>query len=498
MIKVWCVLVFLIVMASFQSSIVQAVDLSKWEKSIVKLTSSPCQLGRPLFEGSGILFVYQNRFFVVTSEHVLIHDTTPQNCLNASNRFLKPVPGKIIRTDYFAGLALLEFKASEDLKSLALNWGDLKSSEGSDAQLIAMGVPAGAEQLQILNQGQLVTSQGRRALIPGVKIFIEANMLPVEFGMSGGLLLQGDPARFAGIISHQFLKRDPGHSTSVGTVGEDSGIRSGDLAIAIPALEVRSWLIETLALKPDQAFLDWVRKPDSQLNHIEEICYAVLCFQILETKASDLAGVGGRGDGAGVGGDEAETGSPNTIEEGVEKLQVIEVSLNPTADEGSRAEVFSDQLLEDFRISLLRGQRVLIGFLKLQEAQRLVKFSSLDQFFTLWWRDHLTPVATKSRDKNLERNAALLTQSCRYVQTLAQEHRDRATEANQKSWFAMIRDQALMAENSLITPAELEASLQKTNDVFWIRFYENDFDQATELEAAIRKVIDQMKKMRLK
>jgi hypothetical protein len=478
----------------FHAFSAKGAELSKWEKSVVKVTSSPCHLGRPLFEGSGILFVFQKHYYVVTSEHVLIHDSSSQTCLNVSSSELVESSGQLVRADYYAGMALIELKATDRLATLALDWTDIQGDSAVEPGLTAIGFPAGSDQLQTLNQGQLVTSQGHRAFIPGVKNFIEANLLPVEFGMSGGLLISGTEGHFAGMISHQFLKRDPGHSTAVGTVDEEESIRNGDLAIAIPAAEIKTWIESVLSGVGSDNQLIWHRKPESQLNHINEVCYGVLCFSARETSASDLQGIGGRGDGAGVGGD----GSGSSPDESAEKLKVIEVHLDPTASAEVRAVSYSNPILEDDRTSLLRGQKVLIGFLKMKSAERLVKLESLDQFLTLWMRDQMIPVATKSRNGDLTKDMADLVQASRLVQNLAQYQKDHSTDANQKSWFALIRDQALMAENSLISAGDLEASFNSTNEVFWRQFYEQDFDHATELEGAIRKLIDKMKKVGLK
>jgi hypothetical protein len=474
----------------------KGADLSKWERAVVKVSSSPCHLEKPLFEGSGILFIWKEHYYVVTSEHILIHDPSSQTCLNVGSSELKESSGQLIRADYYSGMALIELKATDRLATLALDWKEIQSASPVETGLTAIGFPAGSNQLQVLNQGQLVTSQGHRAFIPGVKDFIEANLLPVEFGMSGGLLISGTKTHFTGMISHQFLKRDPGHLTSVGTVDEEESLRNGDLAIAIPAAEIKSWIESVLSGAESENQMIWHRKPESQLNHINEVCYGVLCFSVRDTSASDLQGIGGRGDGAGVGGDGFGT-SPDE-NESVEKLKIIDVHLDPSATTESRATSFSNPILEDDRISLLRGQKVLIGFLKMKSAERLVKIESLDQFFTLWIRDQMIPVATKSRNGDLTKDMADLVQASRLVQNLAQYQRDHSADANQKSWFAVIRDQALMAENSLISASDMQASLGSANEVFWRQFYERDFDHATELEGAIRKLIDKMTKVGLK
>jgi hypothetical protein len=214
---------------------------------------------------------------------------------------------------------------------------------------------------------------------------------------------------------------------------------------------------------------------------------------ITEKNASDIVGIGGTsggGDGGGVGGSpEPGQSDPHFDSTIKEKIKVTSVRLKPTATSEERAKPFADPTLEDLRQSLLRGRQVYVGFLKQVQSRRLVKFGSLDQFFTLWLRDRLVPVFMKSRNGDMQSDNAKLIETCRSVERQAQTAKDQASDGSERAWFSTLRDEAILAENRLATASDLEALLAGTNDVFWNRFYEEKFEDAVRLESAIRQLI---------
>jgi hypothetical protein len=487
------ILQFGIVMALiFHSISANAMSATDWASASVKIVSSPCLLGAPRFEGSGLLFRFNERFYVVTSEHVLIHDLSPKNCISVQNRQIGSLPGKLIRADYYKGLALLSVNASSDIREFAAEWKELRPPSVPAAVLTALGYPSGSKELQILTRGNLLNDESHRALIPGVHRFVEASSLPVEFGMSGGVLLTGTRLDFAGILSHQYLKRDLGQTTSVGSISRQAGVREGDLAIAIPSSEVMDWLQESLSSEEFKA-PEWTRDSDAQLKGLEMICNGVLCFSMTEKSASDLVGTGG-GDGGGIGGASGggdgggiggASGDDSDLPRAGEVLKVVSVELKSTAGTYERAKKYQDPTLEQLRQSLLRGQNVAAAFLRQTDVRRLVKFASLDQFFTLWLRDHLVPVFMKSRDGEVSSDRTDLINACHRVEKLAQKEKDATSDNEMKAWFSMIRDQALLAENGIVSAQDLVGLRSGANDVYWNRFYEEKFDDAVELEKAI-------------
>lgn len=466
--------------------------LPNWQTATVKVTSSPCLTGSPRFEGSGLLFQEQGRVFVVTSEHVLIHDSSSRICHMISSARGDSQRAQLIRADYFNGLALLELASSDSNSAVPLEI--LRSPVPAIGEsLTALGYPAASNQLAVQSQGQLTSAQSLRALIPGVKAMIEADGLLVEFGMSGGLLVANKDSRFVGIITHQYLKREAGHPTNVGEIGGENSVRPGDLAFAIPAAQVADWIQATLTASAKQ---DWIRRPQSQLQAVEEICFQVLCFSMTQKKAAEVLEIGGRGgDGAGVGGDGAGVGG----DEAKEQMAVVSVRLDPTASSEQRQLVYADPELEKFRLGLLQGQsqkqEIFIGFLKRPMTTRLVAVGSLEKFVTLWKRDGLKPVAIQSSASHLSQDLQKLSELARSVARLAQQQKDETTDANQKAWFNLLRDEALLVENSLSDVKTVEALLSGDNDPYWGEFYQRNFDAAVKLEAQIQTLLTQMRKI---
>jgi len=474
-----------------------------WKAATVKVISSPCLTGSPRFEGSGLLFHEQGRYFVVTSEHVLIQDSSARICHMISNEKIEAgehARVQLIRADYFHGLALLELSSSAPISKFAIPMEALQSPAAvQGTSLTALGYPAASLQLAVQDQGQLTSARSLRALIPGVKEMIEADGLMVEFGMSGGLLLAGKQPLFAGLITHQYLKREAGHPTSVGEINEESSLLPGDLAFAIPAPQVVEWIQATLA---GLGGSDWIRRSQSQLQGIEEVCFQVLCFSMKQKKASDILGVGGTGgDGAGVGGDGAGVGGDGALSSSSESLMIVSVRLDLDSTAEERQQVYADLLLEKFRLALLQGQfqkhEIFIGFLKRPMSPRLIAVGSLEKFLTLWKRDGLSVVSIQSSTTHLSQDLQKLILLARSVARLAQEQKDEVTDTDQKVWFNFLRDEALLVENSLSDTQIVAALLSGDNDPYWGEFYQRNFDAAVRLEAQIQALLTQMRKMGL-
>jgi len=479
----------------------KSLPLASWQNATIQVSSFPCLTERPRFSGSGLLVSYQGNIWVLTSEHVVIQDKSSATCHEAEGA-AGMARTELVAADYLKGLALLKLpKPSDSLRQAAISLDDLRldGSFSSFPSLAALGYPAGSSQLQTLTDGKLITAESQRALIAGISHMIEAANLPVEYGMSGGVLLGSDSgtASILGFLSHQVLRRETGRPSGANDVNPGDSVSRNDLALAIPANEAVSWFLDQFK-KSDQ--LVWQRDPQAQKNSQEVVQYGPLLFSLIHKNAKDVWDVGGAdgsgiggGDGSGIGGgDDHGNGSGSE-----EELQTVEITLNPAVDPVMRAKPLVDPTLETWRNWLLTGRKVDVVFLKNKDARRLLKIGSLAQFFTFWLRDTLVPVAVRSKVGDMHSDGEQLIRLASVSAGLAQGARDKATNVDKKAWFSMLRDYALMAENGLASSQDILGTLNGANDVYWRQFYDEDFDAAVAMESSVQNLVQQMKKMGL-
>lgn len=475
-------IILLIILLSFHA---QALDLNDWKKSLVKIRSFPCLTNSPMFEGSAFLFQIEGEIFAVTSEHVLINDKSNKTCHKIENDFLGTQSAELIDANYEKGLALLKVNSVVGLNqnglSNLLTWENLNKPTLPSHQVTALGYPFHSKDLQILNGGQLQSDHSRRALIMGMDLFLEATQLPVEYGMSGGILLNSDDFSPAGLISHQYLKRQAGKPSSVEDIGNQSNLFISDLALLIPF----SAVIEFVEKKDvDDHIVRFKRSSKYQLKAENVISYGVLNFKFSQKLAQEIWGTGGA-DGSGVGGADGSGvgGSASAVGE---MIGVVEVSLDSEATSEERSIHYQDVQLEQWKNILLRGQKVFITNLKLSSADNLEKLFSLDQFFTLWRRDKYEPIVIKSLDNSLDQQLKKMFAKARKIELLAQRKFDTSESSELKYWFKHIRDQVLLFENNLVDKSVIQNLLLNPNKDMWNLFYQTDFDSAVELESAIQ------------
>lgn len=309
-----------------------ATTLEQWKKATVKINSFPCLTERPRFNGSGILLSYNKELWIITSEHIVIHDQNSKTCHQAhtstipsftnSQRTESSAALELVSVDYKMGLALLRIPSPNTLwKDGALEIENLennpKKTEVSDAsKLVSLGFPSQSSQLQTLQEGKILNQKSQRALIAGVNSFIEASHLPIEYGMSGGLLLALDLTNpnkksqkmrneqkksysFLGLLSHQVLRRKPGHPTNAEEIKPSFPSDQNDLAIAIPATHILTWFKDQFQKNEE---LTWQRNPEDQIKGRTVIQYGPLQFSLKTAQGKDIWDVGGA-DGSGVGGE---------------------------------------------------------------------------------------------------------------------------------------------------------------------------------------------------
>lgn len=463
-----------------------ALPLARWQEATVKINSYPCLTESPRYQGSGLLFAVNNQVYVLTSEHVLIQDASAQTCHQVSGEALE-----LISADFKSGLALLKVKDAGKLLAQSIPISELKHNTSS-SEVLALGYPAGSEGLNTLTGGKLLTSESSRALIAGISKLIEASNLPVEYGMSGGILLTqvGNDFAFAGILSHQILKREAGKPTRPDEMKPGPSSQN-DLTLAIPALAAVNWVSSQGTARTEP---QWQRNPELQISGKDALQYGPLLFTLKLKKAQDAWDIGGAydggSDGSGIGGDEDGDGIPDS-----ELLQTIDVTFVAGATSSEKGQSLQDPLLNQWRQWLLAGKKVSVVSLKNPQARALVRIQSLSQFLTLWLRDNYQPLGIRSKDSNAKTDADILVLKARAVASLAQEARDKTTVVDQKTWFALIRDTALSAETGLATSKDISALLTGESERYWREYYSSDFDNAVALETVIQALIQQLEKM---
>ncbi len=98
---------FILFMCIVTNTSAFAKSLADWQKAIVKVSSYPCQAGRPRFDGSGFLVSYQGDTYVLTSEHVVLHDSNDHVCHEIQNE-KETINVKLLSADCAKGMALLK------------------------------------------------------------------------------------------------------------------------------------------------------------------------------------------------------------------------------------------------------------------------------------------------------------------------------------------------------------------------------------------------------
>ena len=169
--------------------------------AVVKLTSFDDAHSTTL-EGSGFLFSYNDRIFVLSSDHVLFRDKQHQH--RAWNEKWGELRAAFLFADWGRGISLLELvdPPSSMLASGALpSFSELKGAEHiNEVPAITYGYPAQTQML-IQDRRGVANSVWMSTLMASNRqmAFLEGGY--AEYGMSGGPVLLQD-GRFLGILSH--------------------------------------------------------------------------------------------------------------------------------------------------------------------------------------------------------------------------------------------------------------------------------------------------------
>jgi|GEM_PF-4687792 len=467
----------------------QGSDLELWQRASVKIKSFVCGAPNVSLHGSAFLVKAPGAIYVLTSEHVVLHDDSSSVChsiaLTGGDR---DFGAKLLRVSFVKGLALLELTGNPDqARSFALDEARLVFNQLGVEKVLGLGFPHGSHQLQVLKDGKVLNFESARSLVPDVHKMIETSSMPVEYGMSGGLLIgQDSDGRygFLGMLSHQVLTRQAG---GVSVIGPPTG-DSSDLALSIPAGEIIQFLSS-----PEFGKSHWQRSLKSQLGADRELYFGPLVFKLSKASISGVlsdvdsiagSGIGGA-DGTGIGGADGvgiggEARSPNT-----EIVNSVRVELRPFQE--SEKFLFNNQTLELWHAHLLRGEKIYIPFLAMNNNQGLRKFSSFEHLVSEWRRQNAEPLLMRSyAHTSLEDGAKAFYGQSSKTLILIQTLKDQNIDPSLANWLSMYREKVLLLRSGHVSVFDFTSFMDSAENVpFWQKFYENDFDAATSLEASL-------------
>jgi len=192
-------------------------------ESVVVKTISKSLKGELTLKGSGVVIKESNRTFILTSDHVVIHEA----CLASYNIVDDKgatYSANLMRVDMLSGLALLEVKSANDLKNITLNDFAQNNIKRASTEVQTIGFPIDSEGLVTDAQAKILSATSTRFNYANAQTLIEVEAHG-EKGMSGGALMSSS-GEFLGTLSHKYL--------------QDNHI------MAIPANVSKTWITETI------------------------------------------------------------------------------------------------------------------------------------------------------------------------------------------------------------------------------------------------------------
>lgn len=438
-----------------------AATLAEWKRQVVKISQTFPTNNKLRPQGSGFIFHVSGSSGFVTSEHVFLPIANASTSVFGEGGFLQDA--QVARMSYAKGLALLS--------SLQLPSDQLLNEKiglpTAHSEIFALGYPSGSKTLQIIGPGRITQVSSQRAIIPGIRTVIEVADLPVEFGMSGGPLLMKtgeNDYRLIGMISHQFLRREPGKKTKTDIGSSENAMAPTDLALAIPIAEIQDWLTQP------EPKLNWTRTWNTKLFR-DEVSFGPLIFRTIIPTHSKAPGIGGA-DGSGVGGSETERAFGIAIE-------LNENWSGDTTDLGN-------ELLNEWYQRLLRKEVLEIN--QVAMPNQLISVDSIDQFLTLWLRDQARPLVVSGRSDDLDPQLPSLKQKIKRVRSALAAVRASALQKQPEimEWLNVIEGQASLVNNLYLKPQSLAEFLGDSHRGIWQKIVLEDFDLAVELESALQ------------
>jgi hypothetical protein len=439
-----------------------AMNLNDWEKLVVKVKSFPCATRNPVYEGSGVI-LKDNK--VITSEHVLMPKSAGDICYEVKNSFIGNQKANLVKNDFRSGLAKLSLVKDLEVPTALIDYDLTRSKE-----IIALGFPKGSSTLQILDDGKVRSLKGSRALIPDIKNMIEVSNIPVEYGMSGGVLISqsGNGLAFAGTLTHQYLQRNAGSETTVVNANEQLVMTSHDLAIGIRSQDVIDWS-HSNANNP----LIWERAMNTHKeSSFGAMNYGPFSFEkkVIDSSTFMMGGA----DGVGIGGKDDDDDDDEN------RLLGIEIKLNDELLSQFSESDLNSPILKNWYQWLLRGETLTI--VQLSSDHKNHSITSFDQLVTLWERDGFRPLVIRGKIESLDSKVNEVFSLTRKLRSSFSLLKENTTNRNTKVWIDFYLNKLLMIENNIGNRDDLKVFEQSFAQEFWDDIYMTSFDKALVLE----------------
>lgn len=171
---------------------------------VVKVTSTPLTGGARGFEGSGVVVHHKGKTYILTSEHVVLHDATGLFARNdyVSENANAAVATKFLQSDFGLGLALLEIEKSNFTPGFELTQLSQRTMPAVGSAAWTVGFPYGSRSIVADPEGHVQSTTTESAVLAEVPKMIQSEGAHAEFGMSGGALIDDD-LNVIGILSHE-------------------------------------------------------------------------------------------------------------------------------------------------------------------------------------------------------------------------------------------------------------------------------------------------------
>jgi len=281
------------------------------DSSVVKIKSVPCksnsaggdttQLSQAARMGSGaVVKTPSGRNVILTSSHVVYHGGSSEGiCTYVKSRHTEWVEAPLLHVNGGMGIAALQ---APDSFVDGFSFGSQIPAQSAQLSLTGFPLAADATQSPMNGVGRVLNQQSQRILLPLVPAAIEVEGAHSEYGMSGGAALDQTNKSYVGMISHQYLRINPGQRALVQESANAEAPPAVMIALVIPASLIVSWLEKPTDLKEDISV---------QMKGLVALTFGSVRFAEVECDkkshgevGGDGVGVGGHGgDGVGVGGD---------------------------------------------------------------------------------------------------------------------------------------------------------------------------------------------------
>jgi hypothetical protein len=185
--------------------------------------------------GSGLAFRYDGAGYVLTSDHVVLHDNNGKEHVVYGDK-IASTPCEFVTADFGRGVALLKSTTTAGLDTWP-RWEDLAWAEAKlDAPAAMMGYPAMADGLLRDVAGKVSDGAKPWDALVQVRHMIEVKGGHAEFGMSGGIVASPLNDAIYGLLSHQVYAPPGGGAQNT--------------ILVIPGSVLQDWVKRFFAGKP--------------------------------------------------------------------------------------------------------------------------------------------------------------------------------------------------------------------------------------------------------